>query len=176
MRRNKKTILVIAVSVLLSALVCSFLGGISDGFTNWEDASLRQRNEANILTGNFTDFNDGNGVSAKGRNDGSIILSGKNGSASNVVIPLESVNLVAGQYTISGAEKGGNATYHIAVKYVDDSGVTQTAVSDFNTKTFTITSNQVVDISIVVCPDVIVSGVVLKPVLVSGAEAGSFYA
>lgn len=175
-KRNKKSIIVIGVSVLLAALVCSFLGGISEGFINWEDASLRKRNEDNLLTGEFTDFNDGNGVSATGRKDGSILLNGKNRSEAPITIPVETVNLVAGTYTISGAKNGGNSTYHIAVKYTDGDGAVQTAVSDFNNKTFTITSGQNVEVSIVIHSDVKVDGVLIKPVLVSGKDIGEFYA
>ena len=175
-KRNKRSLIVIGVAVLLSAVVCSFLGGISDGFTNWKDATIRDRNEDNLLTGEFTDFNDGNGVSATGRADGSILLGGKNGTTSSITIPVEKVALVAGTYTVSGAEKVGNTTYHIAVKYTDGDGVTQTAISDFNTKTFTITSAQTVEVSIVVYPDVDVDGICIKPVLVAGEDVGSFYA
>lgn len=175
-RRNKRTIITIVVSVLLAALACSFLGSISEGFTNWEDASLRKRNEDNLFTGEFTEFNDGNGVSATGRNDGSVLLSGKNGAESAVTIPLENLNLAAGTYTLTGAPNGGNSTYHITAKYTDGNGAVQTAISDFNTKTFTITAQQNVEFSIVVYPETSVNGVLIKPVLVSGTEAGSFYA
>ena len=176
LKRNKKSIIVIGVSVVLASLVCSFLGGISEGFTNWEDATLRERNEANLLTGEFADYNNGDGVTASSRTDGTIILGGKNGTDNVIEIPVESVTLAPGEYTISGAPDGGNSTYHIAVKYVDGDGATKTAISDFNAKTFTLTTNQTVELVIVIHPDVNVKGVGIKPVLVKGAEVGDFYA
>ena len=174
-KRNKRSLIVIGVAVLLSALVCSFLGNISEGFTNWEGASLRERNDDNLLTGEFTDFNDGNGISATGRNDGSILLSGKNGTDAAIEFEIEKLSLAAGQYTVSGAPNGGNSTYHIAVQYIEN-GETKTAISDFNAKTFTITSPQEVTVKVVIYPDVDVKGVLLKPVIVSGTEIGDFYA
>ena len=174
---NGKIIVACAITCLIALLGAAFLGNITDGFQkDLDDVSLRERNELNLLTGAFTDFNDGNGVSAKGRNDGSIVLGGENLSESDIVIPVEKVTLAAGTYTVSGAKSGGNTTYHIAVKYVDGSGSTQTAIGDFTSKTFTITSQQEVEVTIVVKPDANVKGVLVKPVLVQGEDVGDFYA
>lgn len=174
---NKKIIVAGVVFCLIAILGSAFLGNITDGFQkDLDDVSLRERNELNLLTGAFTDFNDGNGVSATGRNDGSIVLGGENLSETDIVIPVEKVTLAAGTYTVSGAKNGGNTTYHIAVKYVDGSGSTQTAIGDFASKTFTITSQQEVEVTIVVKPDANVKGVLVKPVIVQGTEKGDFYA
>jgi hypothetical protein len=175
LKRHKKSIVIIVLSVVLSALACSFIGNISEGFTNFEDASILKRNEDNLLEGTFTEYNNGDGVSAKGRNDGSILLSGKNGTDAAIEFEIEKLSLAAGQYTVSGAPNGGNSTYHIAVQYMEN-GETKTAISDFNVKTLTITSPQEVTVKVVIYPDVDVKGVLLKPVIVSGTEIGDFYA
>ena len=174
---NGKIIIACAITCLVALLGAAFLGNITDGFSkDISEITLRERNEDNLLSGKFVDFDDGNGVTATGRNDGSIVLGGKNLSDSNIVIPVEKTTLTPGTYTLSGAKDGGNYTYNISVKYVDGNGTDKTAIGDFSGKTFTITSQQEVEISIVVCPDVNVKGVLIKPVLVSGAEVGDFYA
>lgn len=176
LKTNTKIIIASIAVLLVAVAACSFLGSISDGFTNWEDATLVERNSANLLTGKFTDFNDGNGVNATARKDGSIILSGKNLTDADLVIPVETLNLAAGTYTLSGAPKGSNLSYHIVAKYTDGSDAVQTAISDFSNKTFTIVGQQNVEISIVVTAKTSVNNVLLRPVLVSGNEIGDFYA
>ncbi len=176
LKTNTKIIIASVAVFLVAVTVCAFLGNISDGFTNWEDATLVERNSSNLLTGEFDDFNDGNGVKATVRKDGSIILSGENLTSFNLVIPVETVNLSAGTYTLSGAPKGSNLSYHISAKYTDGSGATKTAISDFSNKTFTIVGQQNVEISIVVTSKTSVDNVVLRPVLVKGTETGEFYA
>lgn len=176
LKTNTKIIIASIAVVIVAITACAFLGSISDGFTNWDDATLFERNTANILSGKFTDFNDGNGVKATARKDGSIILNGKNLTDNDIVIPVETVNLSAGTYTLSGASKGSNVTYHIVAKYVDGSGATQTAISNFSNKTFTIVNAQDVEISIVVTAKQSVNNVLLRPVLVAGNEIGEFYA
>lgn len=176
LKTNTKIVIMGVVVLLVAIAACSFLGNISDGFTNWEDATLVERNSSNLLTGKFTDFNDGNGVRATARKDGSIILNGKNLTDADLVIPVETVNLAAGTYTLSGAPKGSNLSYHIVAKYTDGSGATQTAISDFSNKTFTIVGQQNVEISVVVTAETSVNNVLIRPVLVAGSEAGDFYA
>lgn len=176
LKTNTKIVIMGVVVLLVAIAACSFLGSISDGFTNWEDATLVERNSSNLLTGKFTDFNDGNGVKATARKDGSIILDGKNLTENDLVIPVETVSLTAGTYTLSGAPKGSNVTYHMVAKYTDGNGAVQTAISDFSNKTFTIVGQQNVEISIVVTAETSVNNVLLRPVLVSGSEIGDFYA
>lgn len=168
-----------AVAVLLAAVfLCSFVGFASDGFTN-KDVSqwaVRDRNELNLLTGEFTEYNTGDGVTAKAKNDGTIIVDGKYaGSEDFAVIPVETVALESGKYTLSGTSKGTNQTYYLRAQYLDASGATKYAQADFN-GTFEITSAQQVTISIIVCKDVELNNLKIQPVLVAGSEAGDFYA
>ena len=175
-RKTKRWISGIAI-VLAAVLLCSFVGFASDGFSEKDISKwvVRDRNELNLLSGDFTDYNNGDGITAKGKSDGTIILDGTyKGSSDTVKIPVETVTLEAGKYTISGTPNGTNQTYYLELMY-DNSGSTAYAKADFD-GTFEITSGQQVTISIVVCKDVELNNIKIQPVLVAGGEIGDFYA
>ena len=178
-RKTKRIITYIGI-VLVAVLVCSFVGKISGGFTkDIEDWQIRERNEANLLKGtSFEKYDNGDGITLEAKKDGTIVVDGTYlGNDENIVIPVESVNLGAGTYTLSGAAKGSNYTYYIRAEYKDANGTSVYAVGDFaNTATFTLTSSQNVSISIVVFPEVEFNNLYIRPVLVVGNEAGDFYA
>ena len=179
LKTNTKIVIMGVVVLLVAIAACSFLGNISNGFTNWEDATLRQRNEDNLLSGKtFESYDNGDGITLEAKKDGTIVIDGTYlGKEENIVIPVETVNLGAGTYTLSGAAKGSNYTYYIRAEYKDANGTSVYAVGDFaNTATFTLTSSQSVNISIVIFPEVEFNHVNVRPVLVVGNEAGDFYA
>ena len=180
MSRKTKRIITYVGIILAAVLICSFVGKISGGFTkDVEDWQLRERNEDNLLKGtSFEDYDNGDGITLEAKKDGTIVIDGTYlGDEDNIVIPVESVNLGAGTYTLSGVPKGSNYTYHIRAEYKDANGASVYAVGDFaNTATFTLTSSQSVSISIVIFPEVEFNNVYIRPVLVVGNEAGDFYA
>lgn len=180
MSRKTKRIITYVGIILAAVLVCSFVGKISGGFTkDVEDWQLRERNEDNLLKGtSFEDYDNGDGITLEAKKDGTIVIDGTYlGKEENIVIPVESVNLGAGTYTLSGAAKGSNYTYYVRAEYKDANGASVYAVGDFaNTATFTLTSAQQVNISIVIFPEVEFNNVNVRPVLVVGNEAGDFYA
>ena len=175
LKTNTKLIIV-ALAVILAV---SFLGRITDGFQiDLKDATLRDRNESNLLTGKYgwkdDVYNNGDGYKLTAAKDGTVTINGEyTGSASSAVIPLEKVTLSAGTYTISGAPNGGNQTYLIKVVY----GESET-VADFGSTggTFTLTSSEEVTIQLVLYGDFEFNNVKIRPVLVDGSEAGDFYA
>ena len=136
------------------------------------------RNEDNLLTGKYgwkdDVYNVGDGYKLTASNDGTVKINGKyTGSNGSAVISLENVTLAAGTYTISGAPNGGNATYKLQAVY---DGVT--VVADFGSAggTFTLTTSEEVTVQLVLYDDFDFNNVTIRPVLVEGSEAGSFYA
>lgn len=177
-RKAKKFI---AAGCIFFALLfsLSFIGNLSNGFENWDVAewTVRERNADNLLSGNFTDYNKGNGITATADNNGVITLKGEYvGDEEKIVIPVQNVVLNPGTYTISGAPNGSVKTYHIQVKYVNQSGAELYAVSDFDDSTFILDTNQAVEVSIVVYPNCEIKRGTIKPVLVEGTEIGEFFA
>lgn len=178
-RKTKRIITYIGV-ILIAVAVCSFVGKISGGFQkDFDEWQLKERNEANLLSGtSFEEYNNGDGITLKAKKDGTVVIDGTYlGKSENIIVPIESVNLGVGTYTLSGAPKGGNYTYYIRAEYKDGSSSSVYAIGDFsNTATFTLTSAQSVNISIVIFPGVEFNNVNVRPVLVVGNEAGEFYA
>ena len=169
------------IAILMGVVaVLTFIGGITDGFTKeWEDVTLRERNDKNLLTGDYgwndNTYNEGDGIVLSSKKDGSVIVKGEyKGSGENVVITLESLNLSAGTYTLSGAPKGGSYTYHLRV--VDESN-NVLAVGDFgSTKgSFTLSAPGTVKLQLVCFSDNVFESIKLQPVLVEGTESGDFY-
>lgn len=178
LKTNTKLILV-ALAVILAV---SFIGKITNGFqTDLKDATLRDRNESNLLTGKYTEtgwkddsYNVGDGYKLTAAKDGTITINGEyTGSSASATVVLEKVTLSAGTYTLSGAPNGGNQTYLIKAVY----GGTET-VADFGSTggTFTLTSSEPVTIQLVLFGDFEFNNVKIRPVLVDGSEAGDFYA
>lgn len=179
MRINKTTLKMIAIAAV-AVLVASFIGHITGGFqTPLKDATLRDRNPDNLLTGKYTSdgwkddaYNVGDGYKLTAANDGTVTVNGKyTGSDSCASIELETITLAAGTYTLSGATNGGNQTYLIRATY-DGS----TAIGDFSsTKTFTLTSSMEVKVELVLYGDYDFNYVKIRPVLVEGSDVGDFY-
>ena len=172
--RKTKNFLIIVAAILVTVITLSVLGSLSDGFSNWDTSTwqLRDRNKENLLSGKFTDYNPGNGITAKAKDDGTIILDGEYvGSESSVVIPVEVVALSEGTYTFTGAPKGSTGTYNLQLVYDG-----KTVYSDFDGCTFKLESAASVTVQIVVYPKVEINNVTIRPVIVAGDEAGDFYA
>lgn len=172
-KRIKVTPLVIIGVILISVGLCAFIGKISGGFTKPTDEwVLQERNPNNLLSGEFEDYNTGNGVVVSRKNDGSLLLKGEYPGEGELVIPIETKTLPAGTYTLSGAPNGGNYTYYLRASYSDTS-----TVADFGSTngSFTLTSSTPVTIELVVLPDKAFNNIRLYPVLVSGSSAGEFY-
>ena len=164
-------LILIALGIVLAV---SFIGRATDGFSkDIKDMSIRTRNPDNLLSGEFEDYNAGDGITVTAKKDGTLILNGEyKGSESSVVIPVETVTLSAGTYTISGAPNGGNYTYHLRVKYGET-----TVISDYGASggEFTLTASTSVAVELVVFGDNEFKNVKIQPVLVVGTEAGDFY-
>lgn len=174
MKTNTKLI-IIAVSVFLGAvLVITFIGRITDGFQkDLDDVTILERSEDNLLLGKFDDYNEGDGISINSNKLGALTVNGEyKGTEEFLVVELEKLNLASGTYTLSGAPKGGNYTYHLRAVYGDD-----TVVGDFGSAkgTFTLSSSQEVTIELVIYPDEQFNRLSIKPVLVVGDKAGDFY-
>lgn len=175
LKTNTKLILV-ALAVIA---VVSFLGNITDGFQiHLKDATLRDRNESNLLTGKYgwkdDVYNNGDGYKLTAGKDGTVTINGEyTGSSASATVVLEKVTLSAGTYTISGAPNGGNQTYLIRANTGSGS-----YVADFGAEggTFTLTTSTEVTIELVLFGDFEFNNVKIRPVLVDGSEAGEFYA
>ena len=177
MRISKSTIKMIAIAAV-ACIVLSFVGHITGGFqTSLKDASLRDRNPDNLLTGKYgwTDdvYNVGDGYKLTAANDGTVTINGKyTGADGSAVVVLEKVTLAAGTYTLSGATNGGNQTYHLRASYGSN-----TVIGDFGASngTFTLTASTEVTIELVLYDDFDFNYVKVRPVLVDGSTAGDFF-
>ena len=175
---RKSTIKMIAIA-LVACAAFAFIGHITGGFqTPLKDATLMDRNEDNLLTGKYgwkdDVYNVGDGYKLTASNDGTVKINGKyTGANGSAVIDLEKLTLSAGTYTISGAPNGGNATYKLQVSYGSS-----TVTGDFGAEngTFTLTTSTEVTVQLVIYDDFDFNNVSIRPVLVEGSEAGSFYA
>lgn len=172
LKTNTKLILAVVAAVVVSTLSVALIGNAAGLFTKpLDEITLRDRNEENILMGNFSDYNAGNGVQATMNKDTSIKLSGTNKSGEDIEILVEQVTLEAGTYSLWGAPNGGRQTYHILLRTNDG----QEIVSDFDGNSFVLESKQSVSVYIVVCDEVTVYTTV-RPVLCKGAAEVDFYA
>ena len=167
-------LLLVGLAIIMAV---SFIGKITGGFTkDWEDVTILERNPDNELTGKYgwkdDVYNVGDGYKLTARKDGSIIINGKyTGSNGKAEIPLETVTLQAGTYTISGAPNGGNATYYLKATVGDTD-----YIANFGAEggTFTTNGGQVT-VTLVLFGDYDFSNVKIQPVIVEGSEAGDFY-
>ena len=164
--------IVVIFATLLGSL--SLIGHFSDGFSNLKptDWDLRERNEDNLLKNEFEGYNMGDGITATVDNYGVITLNGTYKGEGSAEIVVDTVNLSAGIYTISGDNKGSNYTYRLIVVDSSDKIV---ATSGLDTATFTLPSTATVSVKIEVFPDYECKNVKISPVLVSGDEAGEFF-
>ena len=171
-------LLLVALAIILAV---TFIGRITGGFTkDWKDVTLLDRNEDNELSGKYEgagwkddSYNVGDGYKLTAKKDGTIIIDGElTGSSNSTTIPLETVTLAAGTYTISGAPNGGNATYYLKATVGG-----KDYIADFGTEggTFTLTSSSEVTVSLVLFSEHEFNYVKIQPVLVEGDEPGTFY-
>ena len=173
-KSNKKMIITIVASVLAAVTLVGVLGQTFGLFNkDLKDITLRDRNEDNVITlDNITleEYDDGNGVKATVEKDGRVKLSGKSETSNDIKIEYAKLELAPGEYTLVGAPKGSNGSYHLVADYNG-----KEYISDFNNNKFTVTAKATVTISIVVKPDTLVYAT-LYPVLYTGADEVSFYA
>ena len=166
--------IVVVIAVVVAAL--SVIGHLSGGFENMKisEWNLRERNEENLISGEFKDYNEGNGVTAEGDKYGVITVDGMYmGDGESVSIAVDTVTLEAGTYTLSGDIKGSNFTYRLSAK---DSGGLVVATSGLNNATFSLGSTTTLQIVIEVFKGVELENVKISPVLVKGTEPGDFFA
>ena len=174
--KKKRTIRSIAL-IALMAVVCtisvSVVGFASNGFKDKDVASWIERdlNEENLIKVDSykikDEQDDGKGIKARVNDDGVIKLSGKATSENSFTVCT--VELPAGKYTISGLKSGDN--YGLKVVGANNLG----AKAGTSSATFVLESPQTVTVAIYVAEDTILFNKTVKPVLVSGAEAGDFY-
>ena len=178
MKRIKVTWLGVFAFAMIIILAVTFIGRITGGFTkDWEDVTLRERNPSNLLSGTYGWTNDkynvGDGITITASKDGTLVLDGEyKGASEKVIIPLETVSLSAGTYTISGAPDGGNYSYYLCATYNES-----TVIADFGAEngTFTLTQPSTVTINLVCFGDSKFDDIKIRPVLVDGTEAGEFF-
>ena len=174
--KKKRTIRSIAL-IALMAIVCtisvSVVGFASNGFQDKDVVSWIERdvNEDNLIKVDAYQIkdeqDDGKGIKVRVNDDGVIKLSGKATSENSFVVCT--VNLEPGQYTISGLKSGDN----YGLKVVGANNLE--AKAGTSGATFTIETPQTVSVVIYVAEDTILFNKTVKPVLVSGTEAGDFY-
>lgn len=176
MRYKTKRIITVVALILICVTATSLIGSLSGGFTKkLSEWSLRDRNPDNLLSGNFTDYNGGDGFTVTSRSDGTLVLNGEYLVDGSQTVTIQTLTLSAGTYTLSGAPKGGNYTYYLQVS--NTSGVLAKGDGfDSADGTFTLSSSGSVTVSLVVNSGVEYKNVVIRPVLNEGKEAVDFYA
>lgn len=180
LRRLGTVLLCVALSVGALTAIARWTDGSYDIVTRLRG----NRNPDNLLTlENYTveknksgdmEGSTKYGVTYKVKDDGRIVLSGKNNynAETDVTVqkvPFASVTLKAGTYTISGYEKAQANTLGVYAM------VGSSEYSEAGQTTFTVTQETTVVIGFYVCNGVNTFGKTLYPVLVSGEKAGSFY-
>lgn len=185
MKRNTKTILGIIGTVLLSVMACALVFTLTNGFTG-----KRALNEDNLLYDTYSDMKKktyANGLTLS-QDNGVIDISGKTDEEA-AVIELCKVTLKAGTYTYTCFE---NAAFNGCYSFLEftDSSVKTRVYGDFedlgemtvsgvtvnDSNTFTLSSETEVTVYIAVAADNDDVNAKAYPVLVSGKEAGDFYA
>lgn len=173
-RKSKgKTIGIIALCILLGVALCSIVGKITDGFTDFD---IRSLNEDNLLS--VEDYAEGldekrdDGLTVTVSEKGVITVEGENETEADVKIAVQDVTLDTGKYTISSDAKGvKDDTYYLCIVNGDKTIIADTE----DDSTFTIFADDTTcTVYIVVCAGETVDAT-FKPVLVEGSEAGSFY-
>lgn len=180
-RRLGTIVLCVALSVGALTAIARWTGGSYDIITQLRG----DRNPDNLLTvENYTveknksgkmEASTRYGIDYKVKDDGRVVLTGtnKNYEGSNgekyQTVPLASVTLKAGEYTLSGYEKAGANTLGVYAL------VNGNEVRGDIAGTFTLSQESTVVIGFYIYNDVRTFNTTLYPVLVAGATAGSFY-
>ena len=180
LRRLGTVLLCVALSVGALTAIARWTDGSYDIVTQLRG----DRNPDNLLTvENYTveknksgdmEGSTKYGVTYKVKDDGRIVLSGKNNynAETDVTVqkvPFASVTLKPGTYTISGYEKAQANTLGVYAM------VGSEEYSEAGQTTFTISQETTVVIGFYVYNDVNTFGKTLYPVLVEGKTAGEFY-
>lgn len=186
-RKNQRT-LTTAIVVILAFAACigtvSFIGKKTNGFMDditIDALTQRDLNEDNLYKADLLTigetYNPGNGITLKTKSDGVIILDGKLGGDTAVDIKVASIDLAAGTYTFTTDAKTG--LYSAYMYATADNGTTKLAF-DFGGNnadgTFELAATSSYDIYIHVEPDVAFNDLDFCPTIVTGDEAGEFYA
>lgn len=174
--KKKRKLLGVLKIVALSLVAATLLGvglfAFSGGFA---DAFGKDRNKNNLITMDTTyikTHNTNRGVEIDVDENGVIKLSGK--ATSDYSVKVASVKLAAGTYTISGLNEPDLNEFYM---YVQHSG--GQAISGTNGATFTLNAEETVTVYLEWADEYnfnLFNKSTVRPVIVEGKEAGSFYA
>ncbi|MBQ8146022.1 MAG: hypothetical protein IJ039_04505 [Clostridia bacterium] len=162
--------------ILLIILACVGVAGMCFGVIN----NIRSTNPDNII--NVENYDEGltaereDGITVSTSDDGQITVKGKNEAETDVEIKVCDVTLAKGEYTISSSAKGvANDTYYLCLRTGEGESAVTTLADTADKSTITVEADDTVyTVYIVICAGAEID-TTFKPVLVSGAEAGSFY-
>lgn len=182
-KRGWRMVGICALCTCLAILGASLVGFISGGFSKKDPTTWfnREVNQNNLLIGKYnTDLPSasGYGVDIQWEKNGIVKLDGTHSDASlqkqqEVKITFASLILKAGTYTISGYSKAQKNTCGVCV---DVNNNTYYGDISSGSGTFTLESDATVVVSVYFANDVRLRNVEIRPVLVSGSNAGNFYA
>lgn len=171
-KRTIRSIGLIALMAIICTISVTVVGFASNGFQDRDVASWMESevNEENLIKADAyqikDDQDDGKGIKARVNDDGVIKLSGKATSDNSIVVT--NVTLAPGTYTISGMNSGDNYGLKVVGPNLEAKAGTSSA-------TFTLETSQVISVVIYVAEDTLLFNKTVKPVLVTGTEAGDFY-
>ena len=160
--------IVLVAVMLLGVGLFAFNGGLTDAFD-------RDKNEDNLIkvdTSYIKTHNTNRGVEITVKDNGVIKLSGK--ATSDYSVKVASVKLAAGTYTISGLDEPDINRFWM---YVQHSG--GEAIAGTDGASFTLNAEETVVIYLSWAEDYnfnLFNENTVRPVIVEGKEAGSFYA
>ena len=177
-KRIGKTIAMFLAGVLLCTGLVTAIGGLTSGFDNMNPTSWFEKdvNPDNLIKADAEDYISSqtllSGVKIDVKENGAIKLTGEATQAGSVQVAA--VELQPGKYTISGLKDASSTKFALIVKYGDG----DVAFAGLESQTFEVTQAETVTVHIQWLEDYdfgSVIGTEVKPVLVSGTEAGSFY-
>lgn len=177
-KRRGKVIAMFIAGVLLCTGFVTAIGGITNGFDNMNPTSWfeKQANPDNLIKVDAEDYISSqtllSGVEIDVKDNGVIKVTGEASQAGSVQIA--SVQLEPGTYTISGLKDASSTKCALVVKY----GNGDVAFAGLESQTFVIAQAETVTVHLNWTEGYDfgkVIGTEVKPVLVSGAEAGSFF-
>ena len=162
--------------ILLVVLACVGVAGMCFGIIN----NIRSTNPDNII--NVENYDEGltaereDEIAVTTSDDGQITVKGKNEAETDVEIKVCDVTLAKGEYTISSNAKGvSNETYYLCLRTGEGETAETTLADTKDDSTITVEADDTVyTVYIVICAGAEID-TTFQPVLVSGAEAGSFY-
>ena len=169
-RTTKRTILIVAIAVVLVVL----LGAITQGFQSWKWEDIKDRMEPKRTPDNLITTIDlkshrspTSDIKIDVDDNGVVTMNGE--AAADEDFIYASVNLSADTYTFTGAEDGGLSTYYLILK----SGNKEVR-ADLGTP-FSVDSTTTYQVIIRIKDGTSFKNVKIMPVLVKGDKAGDFY-